>query len=68
MISVKQELDVYELDGRPLDATDPVVALGVHSHSNQNDLVVLMMGGLRYAVMGADLVRAIKNAMNIDMH
>jgi len=62
-IKIKQEVDVYEVD----DVEVPIsktVTIGIDSHWNNREVVVILVGRKSYAVIGSNLITAINNAMN----
>ena len=65
MIKVKQEVTIYEEDGKDVPMTTRK-SLGVESHWNWNERVILVLGEKRITVIGRDLTTAITNAMNIN--
>ncbi len=65
MIKVIQEVDVYEVDGEDAPVGKEI-KVGVASHWNRNQLVVLVIGKKQYTVLGSDLKTAIENAENTE--
>jgi hypothetical protein len=63
MVRVRQEINVYEVDGKQAEVGHPVM-LGIDSCLNRGRCVVLVVHGKRFTVAGAALCTAIKNAMN----
>jgi hypothetical protein len=63
MITVKQIVEVYEENGEtvPIGLTKTI---GVDSHWNHNEWVVLVIDRRRLTVKGSDLEAAITNAMH----
>lgn len=63
MIAVESKVPTYEINGEKTSAgnANPLV---VRSHRIYQDQIVLAINGLEVTVTGADLERAIKNAMN----
>jgi len=62
-IKILQQLRVYEIDGEEIKGLDyPIV--GVNSHWNRKNMVVLVIGKKEYTVSGDNLITATKNAMN----
>lgn len=62
-IKVEQTIEIYEENGAEL----PVginKSLGIESHWNRNERVVLVLGNKRITIIGSDLLTAIHNAMN----
>jgi len=62
-IEIKQKVKAYEVD----DTDVPVgvdKTVGVDSHWNRDNWVVLHIGRNRYTVVGDDMKTAIDNAMN----
>ena len=64
-IEVKQVIEIYEVDDKEL-LVGKNVALGVDSHWNNNEFVVLRFGKKRLTVFGEDLKTAIDNATNTE--
>jgi hypothetical protein len=60
-LTVHNEMRVYEIDGDDCDFTKNH-HIGVNSHWNRNEFVVLVIGSKRYTVVGNDLVAAVRNA------
>ena len=62
-IEVTQKIEVYEINDEevPIGKT---VTIGVESHWNLDNRVVLRIGRKSYTVVGNDLITATKNAMN----
>jgi len=62
-IEVTQKIEVYEINDEevPIGKT---VTIGVESHWNLDESVVLRIGRKSYTVVGNDLITATKNAMN----
>jgi len=64
---VKQEIPVQEIDGKPTEMIPLEAAsfIEVESEGILPEWVVLVVDGYRYTVEGADLIRAVENAMNV---
>ena len=63
-VEVKQTIQVYEVD----DEKVPIgknVTLGIDSHWNWDERIVLRFGKSKLTVLGEDLKTAIDNAMNV---
>ena len=62
-IEVTQKIEVYEINDEevPIGKT---VTIGVESHWDLDNRVVLRIGRKSYTVVGNDLITATKNAMN----
>ena len=65
MITVKQTVRIYEENDQetPLGAEKNI---GIESHGNYDNQVILVIGRRRITVIGEDLKTAIDNAMNIN--
>lgn len=64
-VNIKQTIEVYEVDGKEVTPVMPSEKLGVESHWNDRDRVVLVLpSGRHLTVIGDDLTIAITNAMN----
>jgi len=66
MIKVNQEVDILEENDKEVYSDGKTI--GVESHWNHNDWVVLVIGDKRYriAVAADDLEAAIDNAQNVN--
>lgn len=65
MIKVQQSIQVYELDDKEISPTpSKELLIGVDSHWNRREFIVLVVGEHRYTVAGDDLRAAVKNAQN----
>ena len=64
MIRVQQSIEVHELDGK--EAPHKGLVIGVDSHWNRRNFIVLIVNEHRYTVVGADLLAAVENARNIN--
>lgn len=64
MIKVRNEITVYEIDGKEQSGLAMPV-LAVSSHWNRDSLVVLESDGIRLTVSARDLLVAIANATNL---
>lgn len=62
-VKVTQEIDIYEIDGSDTDSLEKP-KMGIDSHWNNEDFVILRIGKKTYTVVGDDLKTAIDNAMN----
>ena len=62
-IDITQKINVYEVDDEEV-ATGKTVELGVNSHWNYDDFVVLEFGGKKLTVDADNLMAAIQNATN----
>jgi len=62
MITIKQEIEVVEVDDK--DVTGDGIVLKVNSHWNDAELVVIQAGRRSYTVNGDELISATQNAMN----
>ena len=60
-IEISQSINVYEVDG---DENRQKPILFCNSHWNDNEMVVLIIGGHTYTVIGEDMKLAVVNAMN----
>ena len=65
MIKVSQQIEVYEENDKDIPLNKRRY-LGVESHWNRNERVILEFGKERITVIGRDLATAIENAMNIN--
>ena len=65
MIKVSQQVRVYEEDGKEIRLGADRF-MGVESHWNRNEMVILEMGKECITVLAADLEAAITNATNIN--
>lgn len=65
MIKVKNEVKVYECNGKDTACLDNAL-IGIESHWNDNNKIVLVACGERYTIVAEDLICAIKNATNIN--
>jgi len=63
MIKVKQTVEIYEENDVEV-SIGTSKSLGVESHWNHNERVILGFGEKRITVVGRDLITAIQNAMN----
>ena len=63
MIKVKNEVPIYEVDGKEIKGIDSP-KLVVESHWSCNKRVKLKLDGKEITVIGDDLVAAIVNAQN----
>lgn len=70
MIEVQNIIPVYEIDGQEVKFADPKLrpTIGVASHWNRMDLVVIKIGDKNYTVVAGDLITAIKNATNTNRY
>jgi hypothetical protein len=66
MIKVRNEVTVYEIDGKETSVPSPVIV--VCSHWNRDSLVVLESDGMRLTVSARDLLEAVANATNSGRH
>jgi len=66
IISVKNEVKVYEIDNNKVDCQKN--SIQVLSHWNENDKVVLEIEGKCHAVSANDLKTAINNATNVNRY
>ena len=65
MMSVKNDLDVLELNDKEISPSErETVRVVVSSHWNRDDLVVLHIRDLKVTVVAEQLEKAIKNARN----
>ncbi len=65
MITVKNEVRVYEENGKDCPLGESRKSIGVESHHIRDDLVVLIgMDGMKTTVVARDLQNAITNATN----
>ena len=62
MIKVCSMITLVELDGKEMPVGGPTV--GIHSHWNRSQLIILEIDGKRFTVSADDLVAAIRNAQN----
>ena len=62
-VKVTQTIDVYEVDGEESHGL-VLLQLGVNSHWNDSDRIVLTWKDQRITVVGSDLATAIQNARN----
>lgn len=62
-VEIKQKVRVYEVEGKEA-LIGKGVTIGVDSHWNRRNFVVLAVGGKEYTVVGSDLKTAADNAMN----
>lgn len=58
-VDMKAQVSVYEIDGEEHDTVEGEKLI-VRSHWNDDDMVVLEIGGKRLTVVGADLRSAIQ--------
>ena len=65
MIKVTNEIKIYEIDDQELKSISNAQPLIVKSHWNNDNVVVLEIGGVKYTVVAKDLKAAIDNATNI---
>ena len=63
MIAVRNEVTIYEVDGKERADVPPPLLI-VHSHWNRDALVVLEVAGTRVTVSAADLNAAIAADLN----
>lgn len=63
MIKVKNEVKVYEHNGEDIALLEDIF-VGIESHWNNKDKVVVVINGERYAVVAEDLLCAVTNATN----
>lgn len=63
MIKIKQTIEIYEENDEqvPMGINK---SMGVESHWNRDERVILVVGKRRITVIGQDLITAIQNAMN----
>ena len=66
MISVKNEINVYEIDNKEVDCQKN--SIQVVNHWNDNDKIVLVIDDKSYTVSAHDLKTAIKNATNVNRY
>lgn len=64
MISVKNEVRIYEIDGEEQKFFNIGENIEVKSHWNEGDRVILVVGGHEYAVVARDFMAAVHNAYN----
>lgn len=65
-ITVTNEVDIVEIDGKDIPPVGKRQKLIVKSHWNRNELVILTVdGNTTFTVNGKDLCEATKNAQNI---
>ncbi len=62
MIEIKQEIQVYEIDGEDVGGVDGKT-IGINGHWNNPRLVVIVVDGKEYTVSGRDMQVAMDNAM-----
>lgn len=62
-IKVKSEVTVYEVNGTDTKGC-PLPTIGVDSHWNRSQFVVLVVNGERVTVSAKDIAAAIANATN----
>jgi endonuclease V-like protein UPF0215 family len=62
-IKITQEIKIYEVDDKEVPVGQDFT-LGILSHWNWNDHVIIVSNGKKVTVSGTDLIRAIQNAMN----
>ncbi len=62
-IKVTQQIEVIEKDDTEIPI-DKELYLGINSHWNFDDWIVLTIGKQKYTVNGDNLIEAIRNAMN----
>lgn len=62
-MKVKNEIEIYELDDTEVSSANRI-HIGIDSHWNSNDRIVLVVAGKRYTVIAEDLRKAITNATN----
>lgn len=65
MIEVKQEITIYEEDDKEVP-TGTNKVMGVESHWNHDEWVILRVGSKHITVNADDLSTAIDNATNIN--
>jgi len=63
MIKVKQEIEIYEINGEATPIHDAPQIL-ISSHWNENIKVIITIEGKAYTVVGGDLIQATYNAMH----
>ncbi len=61
-VDIRQTIQIYEEDDEELSGGGKL--LGIDSHWNRNDMVILVIGRKKYTVVADDLILAVKNAMN----
>lgn len=64
MIKVEQEVEIYEENGKEVPIGTKKV-MGVESHWNRNEWVILRVGSNRVAIKARDLRAATENATNV---
>ena len=62
-LQIRQSVEVYEIDDEDVGIGENFY-IGVDSHWNRDEMVVLKLGSKSYTVLGRDLKTAIDNAMN----
>lgn len=62
-IKVRSDVKIYEVDGEETPGGEEP-ELGVLSHWNDRDMVVLIAEGKNVTVLAADLLAAVHNAQN----
>ena len=70
-VAVTQTIKIYEINGEDVPITpagkkEPFI--GVNSHWNNDDMVVLKVGKRNYTVVADSLTAAIKNATNVNRY
>ncbi len=68
MITVTNEVTVYEVDGEELPPVGKGKKIIVTSHWNQKQKVNIIFGGKKLTVLANDLRTAIENATNINRY
>lgn len=63
MIKVENKIELYEIDGNKTKAV-PAPTIIVHSHWNDNNMIILDTGNNKITVKASDLIAAIANATN----
>jgi len=62
-VKVQQTIGVYEVSGEDVLANEDI-EIGIDSHWNSHERIVLNVRGVEYTVLGHSLITAIQNAMN----
>jgi len=62
-VKVQQTIEVYEVNGVDVPIGQKV-ELGIDSHWPLSQRIVLNIRGVKYTVIGRDLITAVQNAMN----
>jgi len=64
MITVTQSVEIYEENGEEVSIVKDTPYMGVESHWNHQERVILVLGERRITVDALDLRTAINNATN----